>query len=49
MRPMSPEDAAIQLEAVGHSFYVFRNMESGEVNVLYARHDGDYGLIEPSN
>ena len=48
MRPMSPEDAAIQMEAVGHSFYVFRNMESGEVNVLYARHDGDYGLIEPS-
>ena len=49
MRPMSPEDAMIQMEAIGHSFYVFRNMESGEVNVLYARHDGDFGLIEPSS
>ena len=48
MRPMSPEDAAIEMEAVGHNFYMFHNMESGEVNVLYLRHDGDYGLIEPS-
>ncbi len=48
MRPMSPEDAAIQMEAVGHSFFVFRNMESDDINVLYLRFDGNYGLIEPA-
>lgn len=48
MRPMSPEDAAIQMEAVGHSFFVFRNMESDDINVLYLRFDGNYGLIEPT-
>ncbi len=48
MRPMSPEDAAIQMEAVGHSFFVFRNMESDDINVLYLRYDGNYGLIEPT-
>ena len=48
MRPMSPEDAAMQMEALGHSFFVFRNMESEEINVIYLRDDGDYGLIEPA-
>ena len=48
MRPMSPEDAVIQMEAIGHSFFVFRNMESNDINVLYLRFDGDYGLIEPT-
>lgn len=48
MRPMSPEDAAMQMEALGHSFFVFRNMESDDINVIYLRHDGDYGLIEPA-
>ncbi len=46
MRPMSPEDAAMQMEALGHSFFVFRNMESDDINVIYLRFDGDYGLIE---
>ncbi len=48
LRPMSPEDAAMQMEALGHSFYVFRNAETEDVNVIYLRLDGDYGLIEPS-
>ena len=49
LRPMSPEDAAVQMEALGHTFFMFRNMETEEINVIYLRHDGDYGLIEPSN
>jgi putative sigma-54 modulation protein len=48
LRPMSPEDAAMQMEALGHSFYMFRNSETDEINVLYLRNDGDYGLIEPA-
>jgi putative sigma-54 modulation protein len=44
---MTAEEAALQLELVGHDFFVFQNDESGEVNVLYRRNDGDYGLIEP--
>ncbi len=45
---MSPEDAVDQLELVGHDFFVFRNADTEEVNVVYKRRDGDYGLIEPS-
>jgi putative sigma-54 modulation protein len=47
VKPMSPEEAVLQLELVGHDFFVFRNSESDEVNVVYKRRDGDYGLIEP--
>jgi putative sigma-54 modulation protein len=47
VKPMSPEEAALQLELVGHDFFVFRNDESDEVNVIYRRRDGGYGLIEP--
>jgi len=47
VKPMSPDEAALQLELVGHDFFVFRNADSGRVNVLYRRRDGDYGLIEP--
>jgi putative sigma-54 modulation protein len=47
IKPMSPEEAVLQLELVGHDFFVFRNSESEEVNVVYRRRDGDYGLIEP--
>jgi len=47
MKPMSPEEAAIQMELLGHSFYMFRNSETLDVNVVYRRSDGGYGLIEP--
>jgi putative sigma-54 modulation protein len=46
--PMSPEEAVLQLELVGHDFFVFRNAETEIINVVYRRRDGDYGLIEPS-
>lgn len=47
VKPMAPEEAAAQMELVGHDFFVFRNAESGDVNVIYRRRDGNYGLIEP--
>jgi putative sigma-54 modulation protein len=47
INPMSPEEAVLQLELIGHDFFVFRNAGSGEVNVVYRRRDGDFGLIEP--
>ncbi len=47
MKPMTAEDAAVELELLGHDFYVFRNAQSGAVNVLYRRRDGNLGLIEP--
>ena len=43
------EDAAEQMEMRGHNFYVFRNKENGEINVVYQRHDDDYGLIVPED
>ena len=48
VNPMSPEEAILQLELVGHDFFVFRNAETESINVVYRRRDGDYGLIEPS-
>ncbi len=48
LNPLTPEEAILQLELIGHAFFVFRNLESGEINVLYRRNDGDYGLIEPA-
>jgi putative sigma-54 modulation protein len=48
VKPMSAEEAALQLELVGHDFFVFRSDDSGDVNVIYRRRDGGYGLIEPS-
>lgn len=48
MRPMAPEDAAMQMEALGHSFFVFRNLDTDLISVIYLRQDGDYGLIEPA-
>lgn len=47
LRPMGPEDAAAQMEALGHDFYMFTNAQTNEVNVIYKRRDGNYGLIEP--
>jgi putative sigma-54 modulation protein len=48
MKPMSDEEALLQLELIGHDFFVFVNAESDEVNVIYKRRDGNYGLIEPT-
>lgn len=47
VKPMSPEEAVLQLELVGHDFFVFQNAETNDVNVVYRRRDGNYGLIEP--
>ena len=47
MKPMSAEEAVLQMELLGHNFFVFRNAESEEVSVVYKRKDGNYGLIEP--
>jgi putative sigma-54 modulation protein len=47
VKPMTAEEAVLQLELIGHDFFVFRNAESGEVNVVYRRKDSGYGLIEP--
>lgn len=47
MKPMDPEEACIQMELLGHSFYVFRNADTDEVNVVYRRKGNTYGLIEP--
>ena len=47
IRPMSAEEAVMQLELLGHSFFVFRNDETELINVVYKRKDGSFGLIEP--
>jgi putative sigma-54 modulation protein len=47
LKPMTPEEAVLQLDLIGHDFFVFRNADSLEVNVIYRRRDGNYGLIEP--
>lgn len=47
VKPMSAEEAVLQLELIGHDFFVFRSADSGDVNVVYRRRDGGYGLIEP--
>lgn len=45
--PMSPEEAIMQMNLLGHSFYVFNDVDSGDTCVVYTRKDGTYGLIEP--
>jgi len=47
LKPMSVHEATLQLELVGHDFFVFTNAESNRTNVVYRRNDGHYGLIEP--
>ena len=47
IKPMDPEEACIQMELLGHNFYVFCNSETDEVNVVYKRKGNTYGLIEP--
>lgn len=47
IKPMYPEDACIQMELLGHNFFVFNNAETDQVNVVYKRKGSTYGLIEP--
>ena len=47
IKPMDPEEACVQMELLGHSFYVFFNADTEEVNVVYKRKNNTYGLIEP--
>ena len=44
---MYPEDACLQMEMTGHEFFAFVNAQSGEINVVYKRTDGTYGILEP--
>jgi putative sigma-54 modulation protein len=48
MKPMDIDEAILQMNMVGHSFFVFSNMDTEQVNVVYKRNDGKYGLIEPA-
>lgn len=49
IQPMTIEEALEQLQLVGHDFYMFRNVETGEINVIYERNHGGYGVIQPRN
>jgi putative sigma-54 modulation protein len=49
LRPMTPEDAAMQMEALGHNFFMFHNIDNDLISVIYLRDDGNYGLLEPGN
>ena len=46
MKPMSPEEAVLQMELIEHGFYMFRNIDSDDISIVYKREDGGYGLIE---
>lgn len=47
LKPMSPDEAAMQMELLDKDFFVFTNGNSGDINVIYRRKDGNFGLIEP--
>jgi putative sigma-54 modulation protein len=49
VKPMDVEEAILQMEMLGHSFFVFRDAHTNDVNVIYKRKDGNYGLIEPED
>ena len=49
VKPMDVEEAILQMNLIGHSFYMFRNMDGGEICVVYKRKDGNYGLLEPKD
>ena len=48
MKPMSAEEAALQMDLLDHDFFVFTSADTSDINVVYRRRDGDYGLIEPA-
>jgi putative sigma-54 modulation protein len=47
LKPMTPEEAVLQMDLLGHDFFVFRDAENNDVSVVYKRSNGGYGLIEP--
>ena len=47
LQPLTPDEAAVEMELIGHDFFVFTNADTGLTNVVYRRRAGDYGLIEP--
>ena len=49
MKPMNEEEAILELELVGHDFYIYRDDKTNDINVLYKRKDGNYGIIETNN
>lgn len=49
MKPMDAEEAVLQMELIGHSFFVYKDAKSNDLNVVYKRKDGNYGLIEAGN
>lgn len=48
LKPMNEEEAILQLELLGHDFFIYKDVTSGDINVLYKRHDNNYGVIETS-
>lgn len=48
MKPMLADEAALQMDLLDHAFFVFTNADTGDINVVYRRRDGNYGLIEPA-
>ncbi len=49
IKPMSVEEAVLQMDLIGHEFFMFRNADDEEINVVYKRKDGNFGLIEPGD
>ena len=47
VKPMNSEEAILQMDLLGHNFFVFQDADTSKVNVVYKRKDGDYGLLEP--
>lgn len=47
MRPMTTDEAILQMNMLGHSFFMFTNAETGDVNVVYKREDDNYAVLEP--
>ncbi|WP_252231394.1 ribosome-associated translation inhibitor RaiA [Clostridium sp. ZBS15] len=47
VKPMDVDEAILQMELVGHNFFVYQDVESNKINVIYKRKDGDYGLLDP--
>jgi putative sigma-54 modulation protein len=47
VKPMTPDEAILQMEMLGHDFFVFTNADTEQINVVYRRKDGNFGLLEP--